>query len=69
MGFTLLRVRGAMRLSTGGPATLGGIQQKLVSGEASSRKLLLEVPKFMQMLESRLKSWQTQHVGRTQDTR
>ena len=58
MGFTLLRVNGATRFSTGGPVTLGGIQQKLASG-ASESKLLLEVPKFMQMLESRLKSWQT----------
>lgn len=69
MGFALLRVSGVMGFSTGGPVTLGGTQQKVVSEGASASKLLLEVPNFIQMLESRLKSWQTRHASGTQDTK
>lgn len=68
-GVSLLRVSGIMGFSTGGPVTLGGTQQKVVSEGASASKLLLEVPKFIQMLESRLKSWQTRHASGTQDTK
>jgi len=45
MGFTLLRVSGPMRFSTGGPVSLGGLKKKLVSGGESASKVFLEVPK------------------------